>query len=139
MSGYEAYQEVEIAMADPVQLIELLYQGALDSVRSARIDLAAGQIERRGRAISKASAIVMELSASLDLERGGEIARNLAALYQYILMRLSESHVKASDTSLAEVERLMASLAPAWSSCRQASEVRNPLSGIEERLESLTF
>jgi len=123
MSGYDAYQEYEIALADPLKLVELLYQGALASVRSARRELAAGRIEPRGRAVSKASAIVMELAAALDRERGGEIARNLAALYQYMLTRINEGHANAADAPLAEVERLIAELAGAWTGVRSASEI----------------
>jgi len=114
MSGYDAYQESEITLADSVKLVELLYQGALDSVREARSNLACGEIERRGRATSKASAILLELTAALDFERGGEIARNLAALYDYMLRRLTEGHAKPSDRAYAEVERLLDGFASAW-------------------------
>ena len=123
MSGYETYRESEIALADSVKLVEILYQGALDSVRKARRDLATGNIEPRGRAASKASAILMELTAVLDFDRGGQIARNLAALYDYMLTRLTEGHAKASDPPFAEVERLLAGLAAAWATCRPASDL----------------
>ncbi len=138
MSGYEAYQELEIELADPVKLVELLYQGALQSVRAARCDLAAGQIERRGRAISKVSAMLMELSASLDMDRGGEIARNLAALYQYMLMRLTEGHIKSSDAALAEVERLIVTLATAWEGSSAGPEIPGPIALVEGRFESVS-
>ena len=114
MIGHDAYRESEIDLAGPVKLVELLYQGAIDATRQARRDLAQGEILARGRAASKASAILMELASSLDHERGGEIARNLGELYQYVMMRITEGHAKASDVSLAEAEHLMRELASAW-------------------------
>jgi flagellar secretion chaperone FliS len=138
MSGYNAYLESEIELAGPVRLVELLYQGALDAIRSARRDLAAGRIESRGRGVSKASAIVLELSASLDFERGGEIARNLAALYEYLLVRLTEGHAKASDEPLAEAERLLAILASAWANCKPASEMSDSVLRVEEEFAGVS-
>lgn len=120
MNGYETYQESEIHLADPVRLIELLYRGALESVRHARVLLSCGDIEGRGRAVSKASAILIELASCLDHERGGEISRNLAEIYGYLQWRLTEGHSNQQDEPLAEVERIMDQLTSAWSACRIA-------------------
>jgi flagellar protein FliS len=120
MNGYELYQEARIESADPIELVALLYDGAIDAVRRARFCLAQGDIEGRGRAISKTAAIILELSGSLDHQSGGELSQRLADLYAYIQQRLSEAHLKQKDEPLAESERLLTTLSEGW---RQA---RNP-------------
>jgi len=56
----------------------------------------------------------MELNASLDRDRGGEIAGRLSQLYDYMLGRLLEANMQQSDPPLAEVLALLATLAEAW-------------------------
>lgn len=126
MNGYEAYQESEVYLADPVHLVTLLYRGALDSVRCARLQLRSGDIEGRGRSISTAAAILLELVSTLDHERGGEISRNLAGLYVYMQQRLTEGHVAQLDQPLVEVEDLLDELTSAWESISNI-EARTPV------------
>ena len=121
MSGVEieimwqnAYLESRILSADPIELIRLLYQSAMEAIRDARGHLANREILPRARSISRASEILIELAASLDFERGGEIGRQLAALYDYMLRKLNEANLEQSDEHLAEVLALLATLLEAW-------------------------
>src|SRR4051812_36673111 len=91
-NAHDAYLESRVESADPVQLVRMLYQGAIGSVREARSHLSKGDIAERSRAISKAHAIVTELLVSLDHERGGEISMRLARLYDYMQRRLLEAN-----------------------------------------------
>lgn len=116
MYAYDHQLEAEILSADPVKLVALLYQGALDGIRDARRKLAAGDIEGRGRAVSKVSAILLHLVSTLDHERGGEISRNLAELYDYLLRRLSEGNFMQMEQPFAEVEGHLVGLHGAWTS-----------------------
>ena len=79
-SAHDAYLESRILSADPLELIRLLYQGCSDAVREARRCLAQGDVASRSHWVSKASDILAELIASLDWQRGGEIAGRLALL-----------------------------------------------------------
>lgn len=119
--AHDAYLENRILSADPAELVHLMYQAALETVRDARRQLATGEIISRARAISKASAILLELMGSLDRERGGEIAERLGRLYDYILRRLAEANFNQSDAPLAEVLSLLATLAEAWEGIRAQS------------------
>jgi flagellar secretion chaperone FliS len=109
-----AYLETRVLTADPVELIGLLYQRALDVIGDARRYLEAGDIAGRGRAISKAVAILGELNNSLDHKVGGQLSANLEQLYRYMMMRLTQANVRKADTPLAEVESLLTTLAQAW-------------------------
>jgi flagellar protein FliS len=117
-SAHEAYLESRVLSADPVELIRLLYQTAITAVQDARRHLAEGKIRERSAAITKASRVVIQLIAALDHERGGELSRRLAALYDYILRRLGEANFRQRDEPLAEVLSLLATLAEGWKGVR---------------------
>jgi len=110
---YNTYLEAEVFGADPVKLIHMLYRGAVEAVGAAHRHLAAKQIRERSRQVNKAWNILQELSRSLDLERGGEIARRLGELYDYMQRRLMEANAQQSDAPLAEVESLLNTLCEA--------------------------
>src|ERR1022692_2033890 len=96
-SGHDAYLESRIMTADPIELVNLLYQACVQAVREARRHLAEGRIAERSREINKACQIVIELATSLDHERGEEISRRLALLYDYIQRRLLRSEEHTSE------------------------------------------
>ena len=119
---YQNHLEDEILTANPVHLIQLLYRGALDSITSARRHLKLGDIRARSRAISKAMAIVTELSLSLNYTTGGDVSKNLAELYAYAEKLLIQANVEQSDPPLSEVERLLSTLLEGWPSEKQAAQ-----------------
>jgi flagellar secretion chaperone FliS len=121
--GHDAYLESRVLSADPVELVNLLYQACIQRVRDARYHLERGEIGPRSQAISKACEILLELNAALDRNRGGEIAVRLEQLYDYILGRLLEANMQQSDPPLAEVLSLLATLGEGWQGvCPPATE-----------------
>jgi flagellar protein FliS len=118
---YQSYFDNEILSAHPLGLIQLLYRGALDSISSARHNLKLGDIRARSRAISKAIAILTELSGSLDHSVAQELTKNLAGLYAYIQNQLVRANIEQSDPPLAEAERLLSTLCEAWQNCQVAN------------------
>ena len=122
VEAHNAFLENRVLGADALELVRLLYQGAVHSVREARAHLAAGRILERSRAISKTCGIVMELRGSLDHERGGEISSRLAALYEYMERRLLEANFQQSDLPLAEVLALLTTLSEAWDGISKPAE-----------------
>lgn len=116
--GSAAYLESRIRSADPIELIAILYEYAILSVREARESLAKKDIAARSRQISKTVAIIGELDSSLNHSVGGQISTNLARLYQYIRERLTAANVRKEDAPLAEVESLLNTLAEAWNSVK---------------------
>jgi len=114
----DAYLEHRILSADPVELIQILYEHGIKLVREARSALAAGDIVARSKALSRTIGILGELEGSLDREVAGTISQNLAALYQYMRGRLTAANIKQEDGPLAEVESLMQTLSGAWKAIR---------------------
>ena len=122
MMWQESYLESRIMSADPLELVNLLYQGALDSVHDARRFLAEGDIPARSKAIVKVTDILTELEASLNHQAGGSISRRLAELYQYMRLRLLEANIRRDDAILAEIQSLLATMAEAWRGIQKAPQ-----------------
>ncbi|MGP8248276.1 MAG: flagellar export chaperone FliS [Bryobacteraceae bacterium] len=110
----EAYAESSLLSADPVALVRLCYRNCAEAVREARRHLANGEVRERARSISRASGILATLVATLDHRHGGEIAPQLAQLYDYMLRRLNDANLRQADEPLGEVLNLLATLTEAW-------------------------
>lgn len=123
------YQEVEVKTADPFELVILLYQGAIRNLNKAKSHLNRGEIEPRVQAINKAMAIIGELQAVLDFEKGKEIATSLDRLYTYMLNRLTEANVNRDTQRLEEVIKLLQTLKSGWEEARQQLRPATAASG----------
>lgn len=119
----DAYLDTQILSADPLELVHIVYEHTLTMVGDARRHLAAGNVAARGRSISRAIAAIAELDAALDRQAGGDIARNLGAIYEYMRLRLLTANIRQEDGPLAEVENLLQTLGEAWSAIRPAAGV----------------
>jgi flagellar protein FliS len=109
--------ETDVAGADPHQLIVLLYDGALKAVAKAEAAVLSGDVQAKGECVSKAIQIIEEgLKASLDERVGGELAAQLASLYEYMARRLLFASVRNDPAGLREVSSLLADLKSAWES-----------------------
>ena len=126
-TAQDAYLEERILSADPVELVRILYDAAVDAVQAARRHLAAGHIATRSTAISKAVEILAELTASLHPERAPQVSQRLAELYDYMQRRLLAANFEQADAPLAEVLQLLQTLAEAWKAVPLSSGARDPV------------
>ncbi len=122
MMWKDAYLESRILSANPLELVSLLYQGAMDAIHDARKHLADGDIPARCQDIGKVTDILAELEASLNHQAGGSISRGLADLYQYMRLRLMEANIRRDDAMLLEIQSLLATMAEAWRRIQQVPE-----------------
>ena len=112
--GADAYRRVEAESRSPIELVVMLYDGALRFVADAR-DAHQGQdLIRRARAVSRAMAIVAELQNTLNVRDGGAIAVELDRLYTYISSRLVAVNATGDAAALDEVTKLLLPLRDAW-------------------------
>jgi flagellar secretion chaperone FliS len=109
--------ETGVASADPHGLIVLLYEGAIATVKKARIALDAGDIPAKGAAVSRAIQIIQEgLIISLDDKVGGDLALQLRALYEDLARRLLAANLRNEAAGFDEVVVLLEDLKSAWES-----------------------
>ncbi|MDR3312682.1 MAG: flagellar export chaperone FliS, partial [Spirochaetaceae bacterium] len=108
-SGYNAYRDTAILTASQSTLILLLYDEAIRQIHAAlaKIDdngkVNITNLERYNAHVVKTQEIVSELMTSLDIEAGGEIAKNLLALYVYFNHELLEAGINTNKEKLAFV------------------------------------
>ncbi|GHU07178.1 flagellar protein FliS [Betaproteobacteria bacterium] len=117
--------ETAVSTASPHQLIVLLFEGARQAVVVARAGMEAGDIQKKGNAVTKAIDIILNgLRESLDLEQGGDLAQNLSALYDYMARRLMHANLNNDTAALDEVLNLLTEIHGAWVDIGKA--VENP-------------
>lgn len=118
-NAISAYQkagvDAAVEVADPHRLILLLFSGAQAAVGNARAAMQMNQVGKKGESISKAIDIIGNgLKASLDIEKGGDLAQRLEALYDYMVLRLFNANMKNDLKALEEVSALLEELHSAW-------------------------
>jgi flagellar secretion chaperone FliS len=114
LEAEDKYMETQVLSADPLELTRLLYRGASESIGAAIVHLREGDILARGRAISKAQCIFLELKSSLDHTKSPDLCDELARLYAYMFERLSLAHIEQKEGPLLEVRGLIQTLLSSW-------------------------
>lgn len=92
----------------------MLYDGAIRFVLEAREAIARNDVRARTTAVSRALAIVAELQNTLNVNDGGDVARELDRLYAYISTRLFDVTATADDRAAQEVHKLLSTLRDGW-------------------------
>lgn len=103
-----------VSGADNVQLIQMLFDGLIESLATARGHMERGSIVEKSKSLSRAGRIVVGLQGALDFEKGGDIARNLNDLYSYVTRRLFHVNANNDLEALQEVHNLMNEIRSAW-------------------------
>ena len=133
MSAYQsssrasAYQSVAahggVAAANPHQLVAMLYDGAIERIQSARGKMLTGASQQSAQLIQRASDIVEELRMALRPELGGEMARNMADLYEYCGHRLLVASLRQKPEILDEVAGLLRELRTGWAAIAPSAQM----------------
>lgn len=111
--------ETSVTGANPHQLVSLLFDALQQSLASAKAAILSGDIATKGRSISRAVRILEEgLKASLDTDRGGNLAVNLRTLYDYCILRITEANLRNDATIIDEVIRLIHPVSDGWNQIR---------------------
>jgi len=114
-----AYLQTQVTTAKPVDVIVLLYEGAIKFLSQAKIKMAAGDMEAKGLLISRAMDIISELDASLNMQKGGELGENLHKLYFYCNTRLLQANLKLDPKLIDEVITILSGLKSAFKEINQ--------------------
>jgi flagellar protein FliS len=121
-NALSAYRETRIKTASQGQLIIMLYDEAVKHLDRG-LDLLEknttgkkdpGKIELINKAVLKTQEIITELMVSLDFEQGGEIARNLFALYTWFNKELLEANIKQDIRRITIIRNMLNDLRGAW-------------------------
>lgn len=115
-----AYMQTQVTTTTPGHLVIMLYDGAINFLEQAKEEIKAGHYAQKGILISQALDIIAELDSSLNIEKGGELAQNLHALYMYCNTRLLMANLKMETSFVDEVITILSSFRSAF------AEINNP-------------
>jgi len=123
MNALQQYQQINtqtsIVDADPHRLIQLLLDGALERINMAKNRIEAKDYAGKGNLIGKTMDIVSGLRSFLDFEKGGELAANLEALYDYIERGLLQASARNDIEKLDEMANLLRTIKQGWDGIRE--------------------
>jgi flagellar secretion chaperone FliS len=110
-----AYKSNEVMTASRTKLVVMLYDGAIRNLKLAKLSIGDKNIEKTNTCIIKAQRILSEFMSTLNLEEGGDIAKNLMDLYQYMYQRTIRANIEKNPEILDEVIGYLDELRGAWS------------------------
>lgn len=114
MNPYKKYQNTQVTTASREKILLMLYEGAIRFTKHAQVAMKDNKIADKGKYISKATAILSELMATLDFKVGGQLAADLENLYVFMIDKLIEGNINNDEKCLKVVEDLLMGLYTAW-------------------------
>ena len=133
----EHYRRVDVHSgvegASPHRLVGMLLNGALARVAAAAGHMKRGEVAEKGQSIGSAISIIEGLRGSLNPEAPGNLAENLALLYDYMSRRLVDANFRNDSAILAEAQSLLAGIKTAWEAIDPEADSAGPLTRIGEQ------
>ncbi len=114
MQGAQLYAKTQVQTASSVQVVVLLYDGVIQALKLAQEGIVTNNMMDKARFLDRGLAVVNELSAALDMERGGAIATDLRRLYEYVQHELTQANLHHDATRLNGPIRCLGVVREAW-------------------------
>jgi len=118
------YKRNSVETAGKLDLVIMCYDKTIQFLRQAKTHLDGKEIEKKARKIQKALDIINELQRCLNFAEGGEIAKNLDAIYNYLQRRLIDGDIRNNPTVLEECVRILDELKDAWEKIDSVNEIQ---------------
>ena len=112
--GISKYENVNVSTVDQGTLIIMAYEGAIGFVKIAKEKLAQNDYAGKSINISNAVSIINELNARLNMEKGGETAKNLNKLYTFLSIHLTTANLKKDAHKIDESLNILQNLLNGW-------------------------
>lgn len=110
----QEYRRQSVEGASPLQLVIMLYDGALRFIESGKVALTLGDLYRQNDQFQRAQRIITELMSCLDMDQGGEVATNLANLYGYSYNQLVAANVNCDSHAADNAAKVLKELRQSW-------------------------
>lgn len=120
----DSYIENSVKTASPAKLVEMLYEKGIEVLKDAKGFFRENNFIAANEKIKRAQDIITELNISLDMEKGGEIAKSLRSLYNYMYRTLIESNLKKDIQKLDEVIYYFEQLLDVWKTAMKSTTVK---------------
>jgi|SRR5579884_738209 flagellar protein FliS len=127
---YVRYQQTAVRTADRGDLLILTYEAILRWLGRAEEALDSGSLVDAHQALVNSQDLIANLATSLDMDRGGEIAANLQALYDYMHREIVRANLEKDKAIIASVRELIVPLLDAWRTAVPAARKEGHLAGV---------
>jgi flagellar secretion chaperone FliS len=126
----QEYEAQRVLTATPMELILILYDGCIRCLNSALVaydDVATidGRNKVHGHLL-EAQSYITELTCSLDVERGGEMAIQIERLYAFMVQHLVDANISGERAPIEEVKRMIEELREGWAQAMESLPRRAP-------------
>jgi flagellar protein FliS len=128
MTAHKQYKQVQVKTANNKKLLLMLYQGCIKFLRIAKKSIKEEDMENANEYLKKSQAIIDELRYTLDMDKGGEISKNLYKLYNFMYSELISANINKEIEPIENVEELMMDLLETWKEV-----INNPNQGNEQQ------
>lgn len=118
------YKKTGVETARKIDLVIMCYEKTIQFLNQAKVHFEENEFEKKAMKMQKAMDIISELLCSLDLEKGGQIASNLAGIYGYLIRRLLQGDSIKDLTAFDEAINIMSELREAWEGIASEKENR---------------
>ena len=112
--AYNAYKTNHVMTAPPKKLVTMLYDGAIKNLKLAEIALEEKDFVQVNTYLKKAQDIISEFMTTLNYEAGGDVAKNLYQLYDYMYRRLIRANIAKDVEPIIEVKKYLEELRDTW-------------------------
>lgn len=112
--GLSTYRQTQVQSRTPLELVVMLYDGALKFLHQAREAIERGDIVARRDASSRAITIISELQSTLNMEQGGELAQRLDELYGYVNACILRAAADNAVGPIDDATRVLGVLRDSW-------------------------
>jgi flagellar protein FliS len=123
--GLGAYKKTSVETASKEQILLMLYQAAIKNCKKGIEAIEQKNLAKKGEYIGKMQDIVVELSNSLDFEVGGDVAKELASLYDYILYSSTQANIKIEKSHLEGCLKVLNTLYDGWTEAIKNLKTQN--------------
>lgn len=124
-NSVQQYRKAAVNSASPLQLVIMLYDGAIRFMNQAKDAMEKRELERQNEACKRAQDIISELMSCLDLKQGGEIAQNLFALYTFTFDRIVQANIEDNPVLIDQSIQVLAELRESWATLEQQSQANH--------------
>jgi flagellar protein FliS len=120
MDAKRAYRDEAARGANPIELVILLYDSAIEDMRRALAAMQSSDIEGRSHLVAHALLVLQQLQGTLDFERGGAAAHQFEQFYNLVRAKLLEAQLRGSPDLMQQQLRTMSEVRDCWMEARRA-------------------
>lgn len=123
--GLGQYKKTSVETASREQILLMLYQAAIKNCKKAIEAIDNKDLAKKGEYIGKMQDIIVELSNSLDFEVGGDVAKELESLYDYLMYSSTQANININKQPLEACLNVLNTLYEGWTEAIKTIKATN--------------